>query len=107
MEFYVNNSRWILEFVPPNDKNLINSLGVYTLGVADNNLKTVFVNDRLSDTMLDRVVCHELCHVFSFENNLDIAIEVEEIIANFLSLYGRDIVRLADRIIGSVLYRVA
>ena len=90
--FKVNGVRWHIAYEMPNSPNLMRSDGVYTLGVADNNVKTIFLNNRLNGSMLDRVLCHELTHVYSFENDLDIPIEVEEIIAYFMSLYGREII---------------
>lgn len=107
MNFTVNGHTWLLQFVRPSNENLRRSDGSWTIGVSDNNLKTVFIADNLSDYMLDRVVCHELVHVFSFENNCSYDIQTEEIIADFLSLFGRDIIYLADEIIGDVLRKIA
>lgn len=107
MKFAVNNQEWELVFVKPSSKHLMRSDGSITIGMADNNTKTVYINNRLSEAMLDKVLCHELVHVFSFENNLSIPIETEEIIANFMSLYGRDIIYLADDIISSLVRRIA
>ena len=77
--------------------------GTITLGVTDNNDRTVYMNNRLSYDMFDRVICHELCHVFSFAYNLHIQIETEEMIADFLSTYGRDVIAVADDILKEVL----
>lgn len=107
MQFVVNGSIWRLRFVKPTNKQLQRSDGSWTLGVSDNNLKTVFIADNLSEYMTDKVLCHELCHVYSFENNLNIPIETEEVIADFMSLYGRDIIYLADNIMNNVLGMVA
>lgn len=107
MTFNVNGTIWKLKFEAPSSKNLTRSDGSYTLGVTDNNLKTVFINNRLSDDMFENVLCHELVHVYSFENNLNIDIHTEEIIADFMSLYGRSIIYLADNLLNSVLKRTA
>lgn len=107
MVFKVKNSIWLLEFVRPTSKHLVRSDMSRTIGVSDNNVKTVFIADNLSDSMIDKVLCHELVHVYSFENNCDIPIDVEEIIADFMSLYGRNIIYLADNIMNDVLRRVA
>ena len=103
MTFTVNNSIWHLSFEKPSSSNLLRSDGVATLGVTDNALKTVFINNMLSSKMTDKVLCHELVHVYSFENGLSIPIETEEIIADFMSLYGRNIIYLADGILRDVL----
>ena len=103
MEFNVNNNRWILQFASPNSKELKRSDNVYTLGVTDNNTKTVTIAYGMSDYMTNKVLCHELVHVYSFENNCNIDMQTEEIIADFMSLYGRDIIYLADDILNNVM----
>lgn len=106
MTFIVNNQEWKLLFVKPNSKELMRSDGSITLGMTDNNVKTVFVNNRLNDYMTDKVICHELTHVFAFEFGYYMDIETEEIVADFMSLYGRNIILLLDDLI-KVLRRIA
>lgn len=107
MGFRVNGIEWNLSLVEPYSDNLKRSDNTITLGVTDNNTKSIYINNRLSDAMFDKVLCHELVHVFSFENNLSVPIETEEIIANFMSLYGRDIIYLADDIMSSLIIMIA
>lgn len=107
MTFSVEGQIWRLKFVNPRSNHLRRSDGSVTIGVSDNNVKTVFISDNLSDTMTDKVLCHELVHVFSFENDLVIPIETEEIIADFMAQYGRSIIYLADSLLRDVLQRVA
>ena len=96
MTFEVNNNKWKLEFVKPNSRNLMRSDGSITIGMTDNNVKTVYINNRLNQYLTDKVICHELTHVFAFEFDYDIPLDVEEIVADFMSLYGRDIIYLLD-----------
>lgn len=96
MIFTVNGNNWILQYVRPSSEELRRSDGVYTLGVTDNTAKTVTIADNLSDRMTDKVLCHELTHVYSFENGCHMDMRTEEIVADFLSLYGRYIVYMAD-----------
>ena len=97
--FTVNGKTWDIDFVEPTNDNLMRSDKVYTLGVTDNNIKTIFLSNKLYGEMLDKVLCHELVHAFSFEYNYDIDIKTEEIIADFMSLFGRDIIYLLDDLI--------
>jgi hypothetical protein len=83
------------------------SIGTYTLGVTDNNVKTVFIANNLSEYMTDKVLAHELTHVHSMEYNYYMPIEVEEVVADFISLFGRDIVVLANDIMNNLLRSVA
>lgn len=97
--FTVNGIEWNLSLVEPYSDNLKRSNNTITLGVTDNNAKTIYVNNMLSDAMFDKVLCHELVHVFSFEYNYNIDIQTEEIIADFMSLFGRNIIYLLDDLI--------
>lgn len=105
--FTVNGKAWNIDFVDPLNRNLMRSDNVYTLGVTDNSLKTIFLSNKLYGKMLDKVLCHELVHVYSFENDCEIDIQTEEIIADFMSLYGREIIYLADDIMNGVLKKYA
>ena len=96
MFFSINGTMWKLQYKNPSSCELMRSDGVYTLGVTDNTTKTVTIADNLSDRMTDKVLCHELTHVYSFENFCHMDMHTEEIVADFLSLYGRDIVYMAD-----------
>lgn len=99
MTFKVNNNQWKIQYEKPNSENLHRSDGTLTLAVCDNNLKTIFVNRNLRGYMLDKVICHELTHVYAFEYNYMVDLQTEEIIADFMSLYGRNIIYLLDDII--------
>ena len=96
MTFTVNNHKWELMFVKPNNRNLMRSDNSITIGMTDNNTKTVYINNRLTEYMTDKVLCHELAHVFAFEFDYSMPIDVEETVADFLSLFGRDIIYLLD-----------
>ena len=96
MRFTVNNQEWQLLFVNPSNSNLKRSDGSITIGMTDNNTRTVYINNRLSDYMTNKVLAHELCHVFAFSFDYSMPIEVEETVADFFSLFGRDMINLLD-----------
>ena len=102
-----NGNVWNMVFVEPHSKYLSRSDGSKTVGVTDNNTKTIYLSNMLQGKFLDRVLCHELVHVASFSYKCNIDIETEEIIADFMSLYGREIVYLADDLLKSVVKRRA
>ena len=56
MEFNVNNNRWILQFANTNSEELRRSDNVYTLGVTDNNTKTVTIAYGMYDYMNNKVL---------------------------------------------------
>ena len=105
--FVCNNKTWNLAFVEPHSKQLRRSDGSITVGVTDNNTRTVYLSNLLRGKFLDKVLCHELVHVASFSYDCDIDIETEEIIADFMSLYGREVIYLADDLLKSVVDRRA
>ena len=96
MRFSVNNQEWKLLFVNPSNNNLKRSDGSITIGMTDNNTRTVYINNRLSDYMTNKVLAHEICHVFAFSFDYSMPIEVEEVVADFFSLFGRDMINLLD-----------
>ena len=96
MKFTVNNQEWQLLFVNPSNSNLKRSDGSITIGMTDNNTRTVYINNRLSDYMTNKVLAHEICHVFAYSFDYSMPIEVEETVADFFSLFGRDMINLLD-----------
>lgn len=96
MRFSVNNQEWKLLFVNPGNNNLKRSDGSITIGMTDNNTRIVYINNRLSDYMTNKVLAHEICHVFAFSFDYSMPIEVEETVADFFSLFGRDMINLLD-----------
>ena len=107
MTFEVNGNFWRIVYCNPSSHNLMRSDGSITLGVCDNDKKCIFLNNRLNRHMTDKVLCHELTHVYSFEFGYVMDIQTEEIVADFMSLYGRDIIYLADNIMSSLIRRIS
>lgn len=106
MTFTVNNQEWTLVFVKPNSKNLMRSDGSIAIGMTDNIHKKVFINNRLNDYLFDKCLAHELCHVYAFSFDYFMDIETEEIVADFFSLFGRNMVYMLDDLV-KILKRVA
>lgn len=103
MIIFVNNRIWRIVFVQPKSRYLTRSDGSYAIGCTDDKRQSVFISDALNDSLLERVICHELVHVYSFSYGLFIPIETEEMIADFLATYGRDVFMLADDIICQII----
>lgn len=103
----INNNLWTIKFVNPTSKDLLRSNKTRTLGVCDNSIKTIFIANNLNDYMLNKVLSHELVHVYAFEYNYYMSLETEEIVADFISLFGHDIVYVADDIMSKLISNVA
>lgn len=95
----VNNRAWHIVYVNPNSKKLLNGNGTYTLGVTDNQTSSIYINNRLKGRMLDKVISHELCHVFCFSYGVVVDRQTEELMADFLATYGREIFDKVDDIL--------
>ena len=87
--FKINDVEWNILYVNPNSECLMRSDGTITLGVTDWSKRTVYLSNALSGSLLEKVLSHELVHCASFSYDCHIPINVEEIVADFLSLYGK------------------
>ena len=102
MIFEINGVEWHVEFVAPGSNLLRRSDGSLSVGVTDNLTRTVYLSNLLHGRFLDKVISHELCHVWCFMNNIYMPIEVEEQVADFLATYGRDIFYMADFVLSNL-----
>ena len=100
--FTINGYNWDIVWVSPNSDNLRRSDGSITVGVTDWNTKCVYLSKSLKGAFLRRVLAHELCHCFCFSYNISIPIEQEEFMADWISLYGTDLVYLLDDLIQTI-----
>lgn len=96
MNLSVNGIKWQIKFVHSLNPNLLNNSGIYTFGVTDNNLKTVFLSNQINGEFLYKVLCHELCHVYCFSYGIYLDAQEEERLAQFISEYGKSIVSDTD-----------
>lgn len=104
MYLSVNNINWKVEFVRPTNVNLLTNQNIYTLGMTDNTLKTIFLSDTLSGELLYKVLCHELVHVYCFSYNIYMDIQQEEYLAQFISDYGKSIVTDTEHLLQLILH---
>ena len=100
--FEINGIKWNIEFVPVTSLFLTRSDGSQSVGVTDANASTVYLSNRLKGAFLRRVVAHELCHCFCFSFNIHMPMEKEEYLADWVSLYGTDLIYLLDDLMGSL-----
>lgn len=94
--FEINGILWRILFVNPHSEHLMRSDGVYSLAVTDWNDKTVYLSNIPKNGYLRKILAHELCHCFCFSHNISMPIEQEEYLADWISLYGTDLIYLLD-----------
>ena len=100
--FIVNDIYWHVVFVESGSYFLQRSDGSITIGMTNGNTHTVYLDKHLKGYMLDKVLAHELCHVFCFSYNVYMDIEEEEFMADWISRYGRDLVYLLDKLMSKM-----
>lgn len=86
---------------------LMRSDGTYTFGMTDRSTRCIYISRRIHGSLYDRVMCHELCHAFCLSYNIYMPIGTEEIVADFLATYGREVFALADELIRGYMERMA
>lgn len=96
--FFINGVGWNIVFVNENDEVLMRSDGSFSVGVTDRTTKTIYISDRICGDFLLKVLTHELCHAYCMSFGIFMPVEVEEVVADFIATYGRDILKTADEI---------
>ena len=107
MTFSVNGQRWSVVYCNPLSNNLRRSDGSLTLGVTDNAVKIVFMSNRLKETQHEHVLAHELCHVICFEYDVNIPVDLEERLCNFMADHARELVDILDELLYALKYNIA
>lgn len=97
--FKINNKTWEIVKISRQNPMLMRSDGSRTVGMTDRNTQTIYIANDLRGGFLDKVLCHELCHAFCLSYNIYMDIETEEIVADFLATYGREVFEIADRLL--------
>lgn len=105
--FTINGIVWNLRLVEPHSTMLMRSDNTYTFGMTDRNTRDIYISNMIRGNFYDRVLCHELCHAFCLSYNLTMDIQTEEIVADFLATYGREVFSVADEIIKNYMRMLA
>lgn len=95
---YIHNQPWDIRIVPPNSTMLMTSSGDLTLGVCDDNYKTIFISSGLSPSKLKKVLCHEITHAAMFSYGVSMSIEQEEVVADLIATFGKEIIDVTDQL---------
>lgn len=96
--FKCNGKTWNLAFVEPYNDNLTRSDGSRTVGVTDNNTKCIYINNRLEGAFLKKVIIHEVCHSAMFSYEIDMDIQQEEFLCDWVATYGEEVFDIVDGI---------
>lgn len=96
--FTINHEVWIVKFIQPYDEIFRMDNGEFTIGVCDDNTKTIYISNLLRGEKLKQVLCHEIVHAAMFSYSVELEYEQEELLANLIAIYGKEIVQITDNI---------
>lgn len=105
--FVINGIEWEIKFVRGASSKLMRSDGSISLAVTDWNNRAIYVSDKPENGYLRKILAHELCHCFCFSYNIHMPIEQEEYLADWISLYGTDLIYLLDDLMSNIDWRAA
>ena len=100
--FQINGISWNVVFVPASSSELMRSDGSRTVGMTDWNQKTVFVSRSLYGPFLRKVLIHEICHTAVFSYGIELNIEQEEFLCDFIASYGDEIFGVVDELFRAI-----
>jgi hypothetical protein len=87
----INGVRWVARLVSPAHPMLLTPWKTHALGVCDKVTQTICIDETLSPQKLKEVLCHEIVHAFMFSYAIDVTYDEEELVAEFVSKYGKNI----------------
>lgn len=96
--FNMNGYMWEVIITSPSHPCLRRSNGSYALGSCDNNCKTIYLNEFIPTDKLLKVLCHEITHAAMFSYNVNLSLDQEELVADLIATYGKEITSTADKI---------
>lgn len=96
--FEINGETWYVRFIDSYHPIFRIENGEYTIGTCDDNLKTIYLANHLEGNLLRKVLSHEIVHSAMFSYNVDLSYEQEEILADIIATYGREIITNANDI---------
>lgn len=98
MNFVLNGIEWTVVFVNPLNCKLERSDGSLTVGATEIPTRTVYIADNLHPAFEWKVLCHEIVHACIASYGVYLTTEQEELVADLIATYGREIINTADRV---------
>ena len=98
MIFELNEIEWTVVFVNPLNGKLRRSDGSLTVGATEIQTRTVYIADNLHPAFEWKVLCHEIVHAAMASYGVWLTIEQEELVADLIATYGKEIIQTTDRV---------
>lgn len=96
MQYVMNSVIWTVERVSGSSPLLMRSNGTTTLGMCDGRTRQIWIADSLEGALLRKVLIHEVCHSAVFSYGIELDIQTEELICDFIASFGDDIIGAVD-----------
>lgn len=96
--YKINGEEWDILLVEWDHPSLIRNDGSRTIGMCDDDAKTIYINNALDDYMLKKVLSHELTHAAMFSYNVNLTYDQEEVLADLIATYGQEIIDMTNKI---------
>lgn len=102
MTFKINGIKWKVRVVSPEHPRLIRSNGSRTDGCCDRHAHSIYLNGYININKMQKVLYHEITHAAMFSYDIDLSLQQEELIADLLASYGKEIITTADNIFNRI-----
>lgn len=94
--FNINGENWKIFIVSSNHPAIQRPNGASTLGCCDDNRKSIYIVEGLTDFYFKKVLCHELVHACMCSYNIDLNEYQEEVLADLIATYGQEIMLITN-----------
>lgn len=84
--------------VSPSHPMLLTPWKTHAFGVCDKTTQTIYIDETLHLRKVKEVLCHEIVHAVMFSYAIDLSYEEEEIVAELISQYGDEIMKLTRKV---------
>lgn len=98
----INGLRWSVRLVAPSHPMLLTPWKSHALGVCDKVTRTIYIDKTLRPAKVKQVLCHEIVHAVVFSYGIILTYEEEEVMAEFVSKYGEEIMHLTHFIYNGI-----
>lgn len=99
----INGELWRVRLVPPQHPILYRN-GNPAIGCCDDITKTIYISNMISQSLMKKVLCHEIVHAAMYSYDVEISDYTEEIVADLIATYGNEIMTLThmtyDKMLG-------
>lgn len=94
----INGENWRILIVSSNHPAIQRPDGSFTLGCCDDDVKTIYICENLTDFYFKKVLCHELVHACMYSYNVNLNDYQEEVLADLIATYGQEIIFITNTI---------